>query len=90
MKRSARAERAEGSHPIDGRGVGLSAGKKFRMFLIPCSCGARFAVAEDYDRRGMHIRSFIPCPQCGKRHDPRNRLLTLDYQDERFWKVGGC
>ena len=64
--------------------------EKFRMFLIPCSCGARFAVAEDYDRRGMHIRSFIPCPKCGKRHDPRNRLLTLDYQDERFWKVGGC
>jgi hydrogenase maturation factor HypF (carbamoyltransferase family) len=64
--------------------------KKLRMFLIPCSCGMSFAVAEDYDRRGMHIRSFIPCPKCGKRHDPRNRLLTLDYQDERFWKVGGC
>jgi hypothetical protein len=63
---------------------------KLRMFLIPCSCGLSFAVTEDYDRRGMHIRSFIPCPRCGKRHDPRNRLLTLDYQDERFWKVGGC
>ena len=60
--------------------------KELRMFLIPCSCGASFAVAADYDRRGMHIRSFIPCPRCGKRHDPRNRLLTLDYQDERFWK----
>jgi hypothetical protein len=23
-------------------------------------------------------------------HDPRNRLLKLDYQNERFWKVGGC
>jgi len=64
--------------------------KNFRMFLIPCSCGASFAVTEDYDRKGMHIRSFIPCPNCGKRHDPRNRLLTLDYQEERFWKVGGC
>lgn len=64
--------------------------KRFRMFLIPCSCGASFAVAEDYDRKGMHIRSFIPCPNCGKRHDPRNRLLHLDYQDERFWSVGGC
>jgi len=63
---------------------------KPRMFLIPCSCGTSFAVAKDYDSRGMHIRSFIPCPNCGKRHDPRNRLLTLDYQDERFWKVGGC
>jgi len=64
--------------------------KKFCMFLIPCSCGASFAVSEDYDRKGMHIRSFIPCPNCGKRHDPRNRLLHLDYQEERFWKVGGC
>ena len=42
----------------------------FRMFLIPCSCGASFAVAEGYDRRGMHIRSFLRCPECGKRHDP--------------------
>jgi len=64
--------------------------KNFRMFIIPCSCGASFAVAENYDGKGMHLRSFIPCPKCGKRHDPRNRLLTLDYQDERFWKVGGC
>ena len=64
--------------------------KKFRMLLIPCSCGASFAVSEDYDRKGMHIRSFIPCPNCGKRHDPRNRLLHLDNQEERFWKVGGC
>jgi hypothetical protein len=61
-----------------------------RMLLIPCSCGATFAVSEDYDRRGMHIRSFIPCPNCGKRHDPRNRLLHLDYQEEQFWKVDGC
>ena len=64
--------------------------KKFRMLLIPCSCGATFAVSEDYDRKGMHIRSFIPCPNCGKRHDPRNRLLHLDYQEENFWKVGDC
>jgi hypothetical protein len=60
------------------------------MLLIPCSCGSTFAVSEDYDRRGMHIRSFIPCPNCGKRHDPRNRLLHLDYQKEQFWKVDGC
>jgi hydrogenase maturation factor HypF (carbamoyltransferase family) len=64
--------------------------QQFRMFLIPCSCGMTFAVSEDYDRRGMHIRSFIPCPTCGKRHDPRNRLLALDYQEERFWKVSGA
>jgi hydrogenase maturation factor HypF (carbamoyltransferase family) len=62
----------------------------FRMFLIPCSCGTSFSVAANFDRRGMHLRSFIPCPKCGKRHDPRNRLLRLDYQDEHFWKVGGC
>jgi hydrogenase maturation factor HypF (carbamoyltransferase family) len=64
--------------------------KNFRMFLIPCSCGASFAVAENFDRQGMHLRSFIPCPNCAKRHDPRNRLLTLGYQDEQFWKVDGC
>jgi hydrogenase maturation factor HypF (carbamoyltransferase family) len=67
-----------------------AAKKKLRMFLIPCTCGSTFAVAEDFDRRGMHLRSFIPCPNCGKRHDPRNRLLHLDYQDERFWKVVCC
>jgi hydrogenase maturation factor HypF (carbamoyltransferase family) len=64
--------------------------KSFRMFLIPCSCGTSFAVSEEYDRKGMHLRSFIPCPNCGKRHDPRNRLLSLGYQAERFWKVDGC
>ncbi len=64
--------------------------KKLRMFLIPCSCGATFAVSEDFDRKGMHLRSFIPCPNCGKRHDPRNRLLSLGYHDEHFWKVDGC
>ncbi|MFZ3265661.1 MAG: hypothetical protein WA172_16770 [Terriglobales bacterium] len=66
------------------------ANEHFRMFVIPCSCGTTFAVAADYDRKGMHLRSFIPCPNCGKRHDPRNRLLRLDYQNEHFWKVGDC
>lgn len=66
------------------------AGKHLRMLLIPCSCGATFAVSEDFDRHGMHLRSFIACPNCGKRHDPRNRLLSLDYQEEQFWKVAGC
>jgi hypothetical protein len=64
--------------------------QKLRMLLIPCSCGASFAVSEDFDRKGMHLRSFIPCPNCGTRHDPRNRLLSLGYHDERFWKVDGC
>ncbi len=61
-----------------------------RMFLIPCSCGLSFSVAENYDRKGMHLRSFIPCPRCGKRHDPRNRLLRVGYQPERFWAVDDC
>ena len=56
MKKSVAKEREE--HP--------------RMFLIPCSCGTSFAIAEDFDRQGTHIRSFIPCPNCGKRHDPKN------------------
>ena len=59
----------------------------FRMFLIPCSCGASFSVAADYDRKGMHIRSFLACPQCGKRHDPRNRLLQLAFDRQGYWKV---
>lgn len=61
-----------------------------RMFLIPCSCGTSFAVSEDFDRKGMHIRSFIPCPACGKRHDPRNRLLRLGYHREGYWGVDDC
>jgi len=64
--------------------------QKLRMLLIPCSCQTTFAVSENYDGQGMHLRSFLACPNCGKRHDPRNRLLRLDYQDEHFWKVGGC
>jgi len=61
-----------------------------RMFLIPCSCGTTFAIAEDFDRQGTHIRSFLPCPNCGKRHDPKNRVLRMGYSAERFWKVDGC
>jgi len=61
-----------------------------RVLLIPCSCGVSFTVSETYDRQGMHLRSFIPCPQCGKRHDPRNRLLRLGYHQERFWTVDDC
>ena len=61
-----------------------------RMFLLPCSCGTTFAIAENFDRQGTHIRSFLPCPNCGKRHDPKNRVLRMDYSVERFWKVDGC
>ena len=72
----------------------LKMGKQERdsmhMFLIPCSCGTSFAVSEDFDRKGMNIRSFIPCPNCGKRHDPRNRLLRLGYHREGYWGVDDC
>jgi hypothetical protein len=61
-----------------------------RMFLIPCSCGTSFVVSEDFDRKGTHIRSFIPCPNCGKRHDPRNRLLRLGYHREGYCGVDDC
>jgi len=71
-------------------GVKEPAQTKPRMFLIPCSCGTTFAVAEDHDRQGTHLRSFIPCPNCGKRHDPKNRVLRIGYQTEHFWKVDGC
>ena len=38
-----------------------------RMFLVPCSCGATFAVAENYDRQGTAWSRYLPCPHCGKR-----------------------
>ena len=68
----------------------LERSEEFQMLLIPCSCGTSFAVAPDYDHKGVHLRSFLPCPNCGKRHDPRNRLLRLGYHQERFWTVDDC
>jgi len=64
--------------------------KPLAMFLVPCSCGTNFVVSEQYDRSGSHLRSFLVCPNCGKRHDPRNRLLQLGYQKEGYWKVDDC
>ena len=61
-----------------------------RMYLVPCSCGTSFAVAEDYDRQGTRWSRFLVCPHCGKRHDPRNHLLRLGYQPEGFWDVEDC
>jgi hypothetical protein len=63
---------------------------KLRMFLVPCSCGTTFVVTEDYDSKGTHIRSFLSCPCCGKRHDPKNRLLEIGFQREGYWKVDNC
>jgi hydrogenase maturation factor HypF (carbamoyltransferase family) len=61
-----------------------------RMFLVPCSCGLTFAVAENYDRQGTAWGRYLPCPRCGKRHDPKNRLLTLGFHSEGYWKVDAC
>jgi hydrogenase maturation factor HypF (carbamoyltransferase family) len=62
----------------------------FKMFLVPCSCGTTFAVAEDYDRKSTAWSRYLKCPNCGKRHDPKNRLLQLGYQREGYWKVDEC
>ena len=61
-----------------------------RLFLVPCSCGTTFAVGEDYDRKGSSWSRYLKCPSCGKRHDPRNRLLEMGYQREGYWKVDKC
>ena len=61
-----------------------------RMYLVPCSCGTSFAVASDYDRKGSTWSRYLVCHNCGKRHDPRNRLLELGYQNEGYWKVESC
>jgi len=61
-----------------------------KMFLVPCSCGTTFAVAENYDRQGTAWGRYLPCPTCGKRHDPKNRLLQMGYQRDGYWKVDGC
>lgn len=76
--------------PGPAKRVKTPAKNRLRMFLIPCGCGVSFAVSEDYDRQGMHLRSFIPCPNCGMRHDPRNYVLHLGYHQERFWTVDDC
>ena len=62
----------------------------FRMFLVPCSCGTTFAVSNNYDRAGWNWSRYLPCPGCGKRHDPKNRLLELGYERDGYWKVDKC
>ena len=73
--------------PLEGRNKEKTA---LRMFLVPCSCGLTFAVAENYDRKGTAWSRYIPCPKCGKRHDPKNRLLQMGYHSEGYWKVDEC
>jgi hypothetical protein len=60
------------------------------MYLVPCSCGLSFCVPAHYDRQGGAWGRFLACPRCGKRHDPRNRLLQLGYYHQRYWTVDGC
>lgn len=60
------------------------------VYLIPCSCGTVFAVSPEYDQQGSAYSRFLRCPQCGKPHDPRNRLVHLGYHREGFWRVEEC
>ena len=64
--------------------------RPFRMYLVPCSCGSTFAVAENYDRLGTAWSRYMICPGCGKRHDPKNRLLQMGFHPEGYWKVDDC
>jgi hypothetical protein len=61
-----------------------------KLYLVPCSCGTTFAVSENYDRQGTAWGRYLKCPNCGKRHDPKNRLLQLGFQRDGYWKVDGC
>ena len=63
---------------------------EFKMFLVPCSCGTTFAVAQNYDHRGTDWSRYLKCPNCDKRHDPKNRLLQMGYQRGKYWSVEQC
>ena len=65
-------------------------GRGLRMYLVPCSCGTTFPAGEDHDSNGTGWGRYLKCPKCGKRHDPKNRLLQLGYQGEGYWKVEKC
>jgi len=61
-----------------------------KLYLVPCSCGTTFAVPENYDHQGTAWSRYLKCPNCGKRHDPKNRLLRLGYQRAGYWRVDEC
>ena len=73
-----------------GKNPARAASEHFKMFLVPCSCGTSFAVSEKYDRHGTQWSHFLVCPNCGKRHDPKNRLLQLGYHRQGYWGVENC
>jgi len=77
VKSGGQSEKSKGEAPL-------------RMFLVPCSCGTTFAVSENYDRMGTAWTWYLIFPSCGKRHDPKNRLLQMGYHREGFWQVDGC
>ena len=81
MKSSGQAKESAGGSPL-------------RMLLVPCSCGTTFAVSEDYDRRSTSWSRYLICPGCGKRHDPKNRLLQMGYhggyRNAGYWQVDEC
>jgi hypothetical protein len=72
------------------KGRSVAPDESLRMYLVPCSCGASFAVSENYDRQGTQWSRYLVCPNCGKRHDPKNRLLQLGYRREGYWGVDDC
>jgi hypothetical protein len=63
---------------------------ELKLYLVPCSCGTTFAVSEKYDRHATTWSLYLKCPNCGKRHDPKNRLLQLGFQRDGYWKVDAC
>ena len=73
-----------------GKSLTATTEENFKMFLVPCSCGTSFAVSEKYDRHGTQWSRFLVCPNCGKRHDPKNRLLQLGYHRQGYWGVEDC
>jgi uncharacterized C2H2 Zn-finger protein len=76
--------------PQSARDSQSKADADLRLYLIPCSCGKTFAVSKNYDRHGTTWSRYLKCPTCGKRHDPKNRLLQMGYQRAGYWHVDEC
>ena len=86
----AKASRLRTSKANRSQAVPTTPPRGFRMFLVPCSCGTTFAVADNYDHQGTAWSRYMKCPGCGKRHDPKNRLLQMGFHPEGYWKVDDC
>ena len=83
MKRRAASEKTKSTKDAKSKTL-------LRMFLVPCSCRTTFAVAENYDHEGTAWSRYLTCPGCGKKHDPKNRLLQMGFHPEGYWKVDEC